>query len=82
MSSYQRKKFLNEQFNLEYFDEIKKKYSKILSDTKLKIANVKGKIENNNFYSDDISKINILKDDLILIQDKFIELKKLSESSF
>jgi DNA repair exonuclease SbcCD ATPase subunit len=76
MSSYQRKKFLNEQFNLEYFDEIKKKYSKILSDTKLKIANVKGKIENNNFYSDDISKINILKDDLILIQDKFIELKK------
>lgn len=76
MSSYQRKKFLNEHFNLEYFDEIKKKYTKMLTDTKLKLSNIKGKLENNNFCDEDIQKINIIKKEIKELQYKFTELKK------
>jgi hypothetical protein len=36
------KKFLNHHFNLEYFEDIKKKYTKLLTDTKLKISNING----------------------------------------
>lgn len=76
MSSYQRKKFLNEHFNLEYFDEIKKKYTKILSDTKIKLSNIKGKLENNNFCEKDIEKIDTIKKEIKEIQINFNKLKK------
>ncbi len=76
MSSYQRKKFLNEHFNLEYFDEIKKKYTKLLSDTKLKLSNIKGKLENNNFCEKDIEKIDTIKKEIKELQINFNKLKK------
>ena len=76
MSSYQRKKFLNEHFNLEYFDEIKKKYTKLLTDTKLKLSNIKGKLENNNFCDEDIQKIDIIKKEITELQFNFTQLKK------
>jgi DNA repair exonuclease SbcCD ATPase subunit len=75
MSSYQRKKFLNEHFNLEYFDEIKKKYTKFLSETKLKMASIKGKIDINNFSEEDLNTIITIKDQLIITKNNFDNLK-------
>ena len=75
MSSYQRKKFLNEHFNLEYFDEIKKKYTKLLSETKLKMATIKGKIDINNFCDDDYNTIISINDKISIIKNNFENLK-------
>lgn len=75
MSSYQRKKFLNKHFNLEYFDEIKKKYTKNLAEIKLKMANTKGKIDINNFSEEDVNTIISIKDQLIIIKTNFDNLK-------
>jgi len=75
MSSYQRKKFLNHHFNLEYFEDIKKKYTKLLTDTKLKMSNITGRVEANNFSENDITKIIDIENTLIDIKNKYTELK-------